>query len=188
MELEHLKAEHGELSPEWIAGHDRLLEAMNDQAAAQGQLFIRRVNRRYKFSPNHPAILLIERAGTRLYLEPWIKDRDQGPIEIAFEHCDAATFSPPNDENLQLSPLDALGFGWWDFVTVGNSPWGQLFPWHEVTHYALLLKDHCFHALAQGFTESHVDSTDFAVLKKALEGVPWHVLEGKRQPRRVAFP
>ena len=86
-------------------------------------------------------------------MESWIEDRDQGPIEFAFKNCDAATFSSPNDENPRLSPLDALGFAYWGCVTVGNSPWAGLFPWHEVTHYAFLLKDHCFHALAQGFTE-----------------------------------
>ncbi len=187
-ELEHLKVKHGALSPEWIAGRDRLLEAVNDQAAAKGALFIRRVKLEYKFSPNHPATVLIERGDTRLYLEPWYKDPDQGPIEFLFKNCDAATFSPPNDENLRLSPLDPLGLGWWRCVTVGNSPWAQLYPWHEVTHYAFLLKDHCFHALAEGFTESRIKNADFAVLKSALDGVPWHVLPGTQKPARIAFP
>lgn len=185
-ELQSIEAMHGLLSPETLAGRRRLLEAINDRAVARGELFIRQVELQRKFSPNHPAILLTEGPPTCLYLRPRFDDPDQGPIQLVFNKCYAASFSPPNDENLHLSPLDPLGFGWWDCVTVGNSPWARLFPWHAVTHYALLLKDHCFHALADGFTESRVDKDDMAQVLRALETVPWQLVGG-RLPRRVAL-
>lgn len=185
-ELESTKGAYGALSPEWKAAYERFLEAINDQAEAQGELFVRPVRLKYTFGPNDPAMLLVDRPKVRLYLEPWFDDPDQGPIELVFENCDAATFSPPNDEDLdRLSPLGPLGLGWWCCVTVGNSPWARLFPWHEPTHYAFLLKDHCFHALAQGFTESRVDRTDLAAVQRALAEVPWHLLGGE-QSRRLA--
>ena len=183
-ELESLRAEHGALSREWIEGQERLLGAVNDRAEAHGEMFVRPVKLKHRFSPNDPAILLVDRPGVSLYLEPWIDDPGQGPIRFTFDSCDAATFSPPNDENLRLSPLDALGFGWWPCITVGNSPWVRLFPWHAVDHYVFLLKDHCFHALAKGFVESRVDKADFATVQNALADVPWQLLGGKQPPTR----
>jgi hypothetical protein len=155
--------------------HDRWLEAVNDLAAARGEMFIRRVETRFKYSPNDPPLLLMHSSPTCLYLRPWGFDDDQDPIRITFDRCVAATFSPPNDENTRLSPLNALGFGWWDPVTVGNSPWATLFPWAEaeLSHYVLLVKDCCFHALARGFTECRVPKYDFAPMMQALHAVPW---------------
>lgn len=58
-ELKNLKASYGALSPEWTAGHDRLLEDMNDMAAAQGRLYIRRLELRVQVLAKPPGDPLV---------------------------------------------------------------------------------------------------------------------------------
>jgi hypothetical protein len=188
--LHEAEDRHGAHTPEWVAAKDQLLEAVNALAAARGDLYLEPVVLNHRRSPNDPALLLLQGAQTHLYLEPF--DPDQGPIVLTFEQCHSATFSPPNDENLRLSPLHPLGFGWWASVIVRNSPWTALFPWRtsdNLLHYALLLKDHCFHALAANIRESRIERQDFSAATRALADVPWHLLDADDRglPRHVAF-
>lgn len=110
-ELDLAEAEYGALSPQWCAAKDRLLEAVNQAAAARGEIFLRRLTLENRYSPDAPDPLLVQRpASTFLCLRSHPVGTDNRRILLEFDNCYAATFSPPAEDllgRLQITPAGA---------------------------------------------------------------------------------